>query len=98
MSRMRRATLLRLAANAQEIDLDVMQGIIRRSEDGRWLIGRHDVLDWLATHEGHEIVSIFGTLDAEQEISVRTCRKCGRDYTDLECPHCRLSRERFRGR
>lgn len=98
MSRMRRAALLRLATNAHEMQLAVMQGIIRRTDDGRWLIGRYDLLEWLAAHEGQEIVGILGELDDAREVAVRTCRKCGRDYTDAECPHCRLSRERFRGR
>jgi len=49
---------------------------------------------------GEEIVIILSSL-AEEEYTptlTRTCRTCGRDYTDIECPYCRASRMRLRGR
>ncbi len=92
----RRAATLKLAANATEIDLSVMQGRIQRTADG-WKIGRYDLLAWLAAHEGEEIVTILGSLEDDRPIAPQTCRKCGRDYTDAECPHCRYNRTRFRG-
>lgn len=93
----RRAAILKLAANAIEIDLPVMQGRIQRTADG-WRIGHHDLLAWLAAHEGEEIVTVLGSLEDDRPIDPQTCRKCGRDYVDTECPHCRRNREHFRGR
>lgn len=97
MSAMRRATVLKLASTAYEMDLDVMTGIIQRGSNGRWQIGTNDLDSWLSAHQGEEIVLVLGSLDDERPIETRTCRTCGRDYTDMECPHCRASRIRLRG-
>lgn len=98
MAAIRRAAVLKLAAAAYEMKLDVMNGVLARQENGRWQIGAHDLLAWLAQHEGEEIVLVLGSLEDEQPVEVRTCRVCGRDYTDLECPTCRANRLRLRGR
>ena len=52
MSATRRAATYKLAAAAQEADLDVMSGILDKDEEGRWLIGRQDLSAWLAAHDG----------------------------------------------
>lgn len=98
MSALRRAAIYKLAAAAQEIDLDVISGVAGQDEDGQWIIGTHKLLDLLANHEGEELVLVLGSLADERPIQVRTCRTCGRDYTDLECPTCRANRIRLRGR
>ena len=97
MSATRRAATYKLAAAAQEADLDVMSGILDKDEEGRWLIGRQDLSAWLAAHNGEELVLVLGSLEDERPMEVRTCRTCGRDYRDLECPHCRANRIRLRG-
>ena len=97
MSATRRAAIYKLAAAAQEADLDVMSGDLNRDENGRWTIGYHDLSDWLAAHEGQELVLVLGSLADERPLEIRTCRTCGRDYQDLECPHCRANRIRIRG-
>ena len=97
MSRQRRAVILKLAAAAYEMNLDAMTGDLQRHEDGHWMIGQHVLEEWLAAHEGEEVVVLLASLDDEREIETRTCRTCGRDYTDLECPHCRANRIRLRG-
>ena len=97
MSSIRRATILKLASTAYEMDLDVMNGMLMRNENGRWHIGSHDLINWLENQEGHEIVLVLGDLNDQREVVTRTCRTCGRDYTDLECPHCRANRIRLRG-
>jgi hypothetical protein len=97
MSTVRRAIILKLTSAAYEMDLHVTTGLVRRAEDGRWLIGNHEVGAWLAEHEGDEVALILGSLEDERPVQTRTCRTCGRDYTDLECPHCRASRLRLRG-
>ncbi len=98
MSRMRRAAIHKLASAAHEMDLDVMSGVLRREADGRWQIGDHDLISWLDTHNGEELVLVLGSLADDRDVQVRTCRTCGRDYTELECPHCRANRIRLRGR
>lgn len=97
MSSIRRATILRMSAAAYEMGLDVANGLVTRSEDGRWLIGGQDLDAWLAEHEGTEVALILGSLEDERPVQIRTCRTCGRDYADLECPYCRASRLRLRG-
>ncbi|MDX1662890.1 MAG: hypothetical protein R3272_03790 [Candidatus Promineifilaceae bacterium] len=98
MTKMRRAVILKLAAAAYEMDLDVNTGVLQQDEKGRWQIGERDLLEWLSAYAGEEIVLVMGSLDDEAPIAVRTCRTCGRDYTDLECPTCRANRIRLRGR
>lgn len=98
MSAMRRAAIHKLAATAYEMDLQVMNGVVQQGADGRWHIGGHDLAAWLSQHEGEELVLVLGSLADERPLQTRTCRTCGRDYTDLECPHCRANRLRLRGR
>lgn len=97
MASIRRATILKLASAAYEMDLDVMNGVVRRDENGRWYIGAHDLETWLNKHQGEELVLVLGSLADERSVEIRTCRTCGRDYTDIECPHCRANRIRLRG-
>ena len=97
MKQMRRAAIYKLASAAHEMELDVMSGILHREEDGRWQIGDHDLVSWLDSHAGEELVLVLGSLADEREVQVRTCRTCGRDYMELECPHCRANRIRLRG-
>ena len=97
MTSIRRATILKLAAAAYEMELDVMNGVLQRQENGRWHIGNQDLDAWLATHADEEIVIVLGSMVDDRPVPIRTCRTCGRDYTDLECPHCRANRIRLRG-
>ena len=97
MSAIRRAAILKLASAAYEMKLDVMNGVVNRNDDGQWQIGDHDLAAWLAAHEGQEMVLVLGALDDDRPVETRTCRTCGRDYTDVECPYCRANRIRLRG-
>ncbi len=97
MSDTRRAATYKLAAAAHEAELDVMSGILEQDEEGHWRIGLQDLSTWLAAHVGEELVVVLGSLDDERPLAVRTCRTCGRDYRDLECPYCRANRIRLRG-
>jgi hypothetical protein len=97
MKPMRRAAIYKMATAAHELELDVMNGTLHQNDEGHWLIGDHDLVAWLSAHEGQDLVVVLGSLEDEREVKVRTCRTCGRDYTDLECPHCRANRIRLRG-
>lgn len=98
MSAIRRAAILKLASAAYEMDLQVMNGVVEQAADGRWYIGNRDLGEWLSQHKGEELIVVLGSLADERPVQIRICRTCGRDYTDLECPHCRANRIRLRGR
>ena len=97
MTAIRRAAILKLAATAYELKLQVMNGVVHQAADGRWHVGSHDLIEWISQHEGEEMVLVLGSLADERPVQTRICRTCGRDYTDLECPHCRANRIRLRG-
>ena len=97
MTAIRRAAILKLASTAYEMDLQVMNGVVQKAANGRWHVGSHDLVEWLSQHEGEELVVVLGSLADERPVETRTCRTCGRDYMDLECPYCRASRIRLRG-
>jgi len=97
MNSLRRAAVLKLAASAHEMEMDVMNGVVTQDENGRWLIGGHDLTSWLQSHQGKEAVLVLGDASDERPVVTRTCRTCGRDYTDVECPYCRANRIRLRG-
>jgi hypothetical protein len=78
--------------------LQVLRGPLVQDDEGQLQINQRNLADWLRDFEGQEIVLIAASLDEERDPVVRTCRTCGRDYTDHECPHCRTTRLRLRGR
>ena len=98
MNTIRRAAILKLASTAYEMDLHVMRGVVRCDEAGHWFVGEQRIQEWLAEHEKEEVVLVLGSLADERPVETRTCRTCGRDYTDIECPYCRANRIRLRGR
>jgi hypothetical protein len=93
---LRRAALLKLGTQAQELEASVQRGRLARGPDGEWRLGDQTLAAWLQRFEGHELVLIAGLLDDERPPVVRTCGRCGRDYTDPECPHCQEVRHRLR--
>lgn len=97
MSAIRRAAIHKLAAAAYEMELDTMTGVVTQDENGRWRIGEHELETWLTQHQEEEIVVVLASLADERPVEMRTCRTCGRDYMELECPHCRAHRIRLRG-
>lgn len=97
MSALRRAAIYKLAKSAREIELNVMEGELHQDVNGRWRVGDHDLSSWLTQHHGENLVLVLGSLSDDRPVTTRTCRTCGRDYTELECPHCRQNRLRLRG-
>jgi len=97
MSGLRRATVYKLASSAQEADLDVMSGNLHQDDEGYWIVNGQSLTSWLVQHTGEEVILVLGSLADERPMDVRTCRTCGRDYADLECPYCRANRIRLRG-
>ncbi len=95
---LRKAAMLKLTAQAQEIEAGVRRGKLTRDPSGIWMLDSVPLSTWLQEFEGHELVLIIGALDDERAAAVRTCSRCGRDYTDPECPHCQEARQRLRPR
>jgi hypothetical protein len=94
---LRKASILKLGSAAFEMGLQVLRGELELDADGQLQINQHNLADWLRDFEGQEIVLIAAALDDDREPVVRACRTCGRDYTEHECPHCRMTRLRLRG-
>lgn len=98
MDPLRKASVLKLASKAYEMDMDTLQGVLSKDENGRYQIANTDIETILAKFIGQEIVLVTGSLEDDRRVKVRSCRTCGRDYTDMECPTCQKNRLRFRGR
>ena len=94
---MRKASILKLATGAAEMELQVLRGRLQIGESGEPMVDDRSLRSWLRDLEGQEIVLIAGSLDDDREAAVRTCRTCGRDYVEHECPYCRATRIRLRG-
>jgi len=95
---LRKASILNLASSAYEMDLGVLRGTLEVDADGRLTVNQRNLAEWLRDYVGQEIVLVAASLEDEREAVVRTCRTCGRDYVEHECPHCRAARIRLRGR
>jgi hypothetical protein len=95
---LRKASILKLGSAAYEMGLQVLRGELEQDNEGQLEINQHKLADWLRDFEGQEIVLIAASLEDDREPTVRTCRTCGRDYVEHECPHCRTTRLRLRGR
>lgn len=95
---LRKASILKLASAAYEMDLQVLRGKLERGAGGQLEVNRRKLDAWLRDFEGQEIVIIAASLEDGRRPVVRTCRTCGRDYTEHACPHCRTARLRLRGR
>lgn len=98
MSGQKRAILLKLTATAYEVGLDALHGELRQDEQGNWLVGKKSLEAWLMAHRGQEVALVLGSFADDHPVEVKTCRTCGRDYIEMECPTCRANRIRLRGR
>jgi rubrerythrin len=95
---LRKAAILKLTSQAQELQAGTVRGRLARNAEGHWSIDNTVLEDWLKQFEGRELVLIAGLLDDERPADVHTCNRCGREYTDPECPHCAEVRQRLRPR
>lgn len=94
----RKANVRELTSAAYELDSGVIEGQLHRStEDGRWMLDDVKLNEWLAKYTGQEIVLIVASLEDERPVPPKTCRTCGTEYTEIECPRCRRARIRLRG-
>lgn len=95
----RKASIRDVVKEAYALDGRFVQGVLRRdAETGQWLVGTTPVETWLARNEGEDVTLIVLSMEDDRPLEKRVCRTCGREYTELECPHCREVRFRLRGR
>jgi len=93
----RKATVLELATHAYELDAGVLRGVLAKNEDGSWTIDGISIEEWLTPYKGQSLVLIAASLEDDRPMKPKTCRTCGREYTGVDCPHCRRVRKRLRG-
>ena len=86
-----------LISRAYEMGATVQSGVIRRLEDGTWLVDDQPLESWLADRQGSEVVLVAAQV-AEGQGTRRVCRTCGTEYEGYECPRCREVHRRLRGR
>ncbi len=98
MRAIRNASIRELASAIYELEGHVAQGVLKRGEDGMWLVGSTPLLEWLARYEGQEIMVGLLELHRDAQMERKTCMTCGRDYVGVACPTCREARIRLRGR
>jgi len=100
MTTYRKASIRELTRSTYELGGRFLEGLLHREADSdQWMVGSSPLDAWLARHAGQDVTLIlFSMEDADQPLEARVCRTCGREYTGIECPHCREVRFRLRGR
>lgn len=86
-----------LISRGYEMGATVLNGIIRRCEDGTWMVDDQPLESWLEEQQGSEVVLVAVQV-AEGRGARRVCRTCGTEFEGHECPHCREVHRRLRGR
>jgi rubrerythrin len=86
-----------LISRAYEMGAKVLNGIVRRREDGTWVVDDEPLASWLEDQQGSEVVLVAAQV-AEGQGTRRVCRTCGTEFEGHECPHCREVHRRLRGR
>ena len=98
MNPLRKAAARKLASSAYEMGMAQMSGVVVQEPNGDWRIGSESLEAWLNAERGNEVVLILASLVDDRPVQPRSCRTCGRDYVEVECPTCRANRIRLRGR
>jgi hypothetical protein len=93
----RKASVLELATYAYELEAGVLRGVLKQEADGSWTVDGMAIEDLLAAYRGQQVVLIAASLEDDRPMKAKVCRTCGREYRDVECPHCRRVRRRLRG-
>jgi hypothetical protein len=97
MRAVRRASLRELASAAYELDAKVAEGTLRRSNDGRWMIGTTPLDRMLEQFAQQEVHIIVASLEDDRPLPAKVCRTCGDEYEGAMCPRCQAVRARLRG-
>lgn len=86
-----------LISRGYEMGAAVLNGIVRRREDGTWVVDDEPLESWLEGQQGSEVVLVAAQV-AEGQGMRRVCRTCGTEFEGYECPRCREVHRRLRGR
>jgi rubrerythrin len=86
-----------LMSRGYEMGAAVLNGVVRRREDGTWMVDDRPLESWLEEQQGLEVVLVAAEI-AEGTGTRRVCRTCGTEFEGYECPHCREVHRRLRGR
>ena len=88
----------KLTINVAEMGAQVLRGILQIGPDGEATINNVVISEWLAQHDGAEIMLIATPVGNAVDLNeLKTCSQCGRDYKGEACPHCAEARARLRG-
>jgi hypothetical protein len=93
----RKASVLELATYAYELEAGVLRGVLAKNQDGSWTIDGISLEQWLGPYNEKSVVLIAASLEDDRPMKAKVCRTCGREYTGVECSHCRRVRNRLRG-
>jgi hypothetical protein len=86
-----------LMSRAYEMGAVVLNGVVRRRDDGVWVIDDQPLESWVEEQQGLEVVLVAAQI-AEGPGTRRVCRTCGTEFEGYECPRCREVHRRLRGR
>lgn len=80
-----------------EMGAKILDGLVKRDENGSWTIDGRPFEEWLRSVEGRQVVIVASEVQ-EDGGDKHACTVCGTVYEGSECPRCRLARSRLRGR
>jgi hypothetical protein len=86
-----------LMSRGYEMGATVLNGVVRRREDGIWTVDDKPVGEWLSTVQGEEVTIVLATVVTGRGRK-QVCRICGSEFEGYECPRCRQARQRLRNR
>ena len=99
MTAYRKASIRDLTQAAYALDGHFVQGVLHFDDvTKKWMIDDKPLDAWLAKQENVDVTLIMLSMDEEKPLEHKTCRICGRDFVGVECPICRETRIRLRGR
>jgi hypothetical protein len=99
MTAYRKASIRELTQAAYALDGHFISGVLHfDAEQKIWMVGEKPLDAWLSHEENADITLIMVSMEEDQPMESKVCRICGRDYIGVECPICRETRIRLRGR
>jgi rubrerythrin len=78
-----------------EMGASVLNGLVRRRNDGTWMVDDTPLEECLHALEGQQAL-ILASAISEGRGATRICRVCGTEYEGHACPRCREVRRRLR--
>jgi hypothetical protein len=99
MTAYRKASIRDLTQAAYALNGHFIQGVLRYDKElQKWMVDDKPLDTWLARQENTDVTLIIVATEHEKPMESKVCRICGREYVGIECPVCRETRIRLRGR